>query len=88
MFIGKLSMPRQAEWNTPRGGTQQRFFFLELACVAEIEPATVAPMKSSTKISTVAGAHPVISRLYRGGHARAGKKPLPTSTKQQWKART
>ena len=50
-------MPRQAEWNTPHGGTQQWFFFLELACVAEIDPATVAPMKSSTKISTVAGAH-------------------------------
>jgi hypothetical protein len=31
MFIGKLSMPRQAEWNTPRGGTQQRFFFFEAA---------------------------------------------------------
>jgi hypothetical protein len=49
-------MPGRAEWNSPRGGTQQRFFFLELACVAEIEPTTVAAMKSSTKIFTVAGA--------------------------------
>ena len=49
-------MPGRAEWNTPRGGTQQRFFFFELACVAEIEPATVAAMKTSTKIFTVAGA--------------------------------
>jgi len=57
MFIGKLSMPRQAEWNTPRNATQKRFFFFELACLSEIEPPTVAPMKSSTKISTVAGAH-------------------------------
>ena len=46
----------RAEWNTPRGATQQRFFFFELACVAEIEPATVAAMKTSTKIFTVAGA--------------------------------
>src|SRR6266446_4865572 len=51
-----LSMPRRAEWNSPRSGTQQRFFFFELACVAEIEPATVAAMKTSTKIFTVAGA--------------------------------
>ena len=48
-------MPGRADWNSPRGGTQQRFFFLELACVAEIEPTTVAAMKSSTKIFTVAG---------------------------------
>jgi hypothetical protein len=45
-----------AEWNTPRGATQQRFFFFELACVAEIEPTTVAVMKTSTKIFTVTGA--------------------------------
>ena len=49
-------MPRRAEWNNPRGGTQQRLFLFELACVAEIEPATVAAMKTSTKIFTVAGA--------------------------------
>ena len=49
-------MPRRAKWNSPRSGTQQRFFFFELACVAEIEPTTVAAMKSSTKIFTVAGA--------------------------------
>ena len=49
-------MRRQAESNTPRGGTEQRFFFSELACVAEIEPTTVTAMKSSTKIFTVAGA--------------------------------
>src|SRR6266487_5850963 len=53
-----LSMPGRAEWHTPRSGTQQRFFFFELACVAEIEPTTVAAMKTSTKIFTVAGALP------------------------------
>src|SRR6478609_4483807 len=51
-----LSMPGWAEWNSPHSGNQQRFFFLELACVAEIEPATVAAMKTSTKIFAVAGA--------------------------------
>ena len=51
-----LSMPRRAEWNSARNATQQRFFFFELACVAEIEPTTVAAMKTSTKIFTVAGA--------------------------------
>jgi hypothetical protein len=49
-------MPARADWNTPRSATQQRFFFFELACVAEIDPATVAAMKSSTKIFAVAGA--------------------------------
>jgi hypothetical protein len=49
-------MPARADWNTPRSGTQQRFFFYELACVAEIDPATVAAMKTSTKIFAVAGA--------------------------------
>lgn len=53
--ISNLLMPRRAGWNSPRGGTQQRFFFFELACVAEIEPTTVAAMKTSTKIFTVAG---------------------------------
>ena len=57
MFIGKTIDAGRAEWNTPRNATQQRFFFFGLACLSEIEPATVAPMKSSTKISTVAGAH-------------------------------
>jgi len=57
MFIGKTIDAGRAEWNTPRNTTQQRFFFFELACLSEIEPPTVAPMKSSTKISTVAGAH-------------------------------
>ena len=51
-----LLMPGRAEWNSPRGGTQQRFFFFELACVAEIEATTVAAMKTSTKLFTVAGA--------------------------------
>ena len=51
-----LSMPGRAEWNSPRSGNQQRFFSFELACVAEIEPTTVAAMKTSTKIFTVAGA--------------------------------
>src|SRR5213595_2353644 len=57
MFIGKTIDAGRAEWNTPRNATQQRFFFFELACLSEIEPPTVAPMKRSTKISTVAGAH-------------------------------
>jgi len=51
-----LSMPRRAEWNTPRSRTQQRFFFFELACVAEIQPTTVAAMKTSTKLFAIAGA--------------------------------
>jgi hypothetical protein len=34
----------------------KKIFFFELACVAEIEPTTVAAMKTSTKIFTVAGA--------------------------------
>jgi hypothetical protein len=46
----------QRKWNSPRNANQQRFFFFELACVAEIEPPTVAAMKTSTKIFTVAGA--------------------------------
>jgi hypothetical protein len=45
-----------AEWNSPRSATQQRFFFFELACVAEIQPTTVAAMKSSTKLFAIAGA--------------------------------
>jgi hypothetical protein len=49
-------MPRRAEWNSPRSVTQQRFFFFELACVEEIEPNTVAAMKTSTKLFTAAGA--------------------------------
>jgi hypothetical protein len=49
-------MPRRADWNTPRGGTQQRFFFFELACVAEIEPTTVATMKNSMRLLTLSGA--------------------------------
>jgi hypothetical protein len=51
-----LAMPRWAEWNSPRNATQQRFFFFELACVTEIEPTTVAAMKTSTKVFTIAGA--------------------------------
>ena len=53
--ISYLLMPRRAEWNSPLSRTQQRFFFFELACVAEIEPTTVAAMKTSTKTFTVAG---------------------------------
>jgi hypothetical protein len=49
-------MPGRAEWNTPRSTTQQRFFFFELACVAEIEPTTVAAMKTSLKLFTLSGA--------------------------------
>ena len=48
--------PDGQKWNTLHGRTQQRFFFFELTCVAEIEPTTVAAMKTSTKIFTVAGA--------------------------------
>src|SRR2546430_17062673 len=51
-----LAMPRWAEWNSPRNATQQRVFFFELACLAKIEPTTVAAMKTSTKIFMVAGA--------------------------------
>jgi hypothetical protein len=56
MFIGNLSIPGRAEWNTPRSVTQQRFFFFELACVAKIEPTTVAAMNTSMKIFAVTGA--------------------------------
>jgi hypothetical protein len=56
MFIRNLDAQTGAEWNTPRTATQQRFFFFELACVAEIDPATVAAMKNLTKIFTVTGA--------------------------------
>jgi hypothetical protein len=48
-------MPARADWNTPRGSTQQRFFFFELACLVEIEPTTVAPM-NLTRIFTLVGA--------------------------------
>ena len=56
MTLAIYRWPERAEWNSPHSGTQQRFFFLELACVAEIEPTTVAAMKISMKIFTVAGA--------------------------------
>lgn len=52
MFIGNS----EADWNSPHTATQQRFFFLELACVTEIEPTTVAAMKNMTKLFTIAGA--------------------------------
>jgi hypothetical protein len=39
-----------------RYASQQRFFFSELACVAQIEPTTVAAMKNATKLFAVAGA--------------------------------
>jgi hypothetical protein len=54
LSVGRPSIRRK--WNSPHNATQQRFFFFELACVAEIEPTTVAAMKTSTKIFTVAGA--------------------------------
>jgi hypothetical protein len=50
-----LACPDGSEWNNPRRATQQRFFFFELPCVAEIQPTTVAAMKTSTKIFAVAG---------------------------------
>jgi hypothetical protein len=43
-----------ADWNTPRSTTQQRFFFFEWACIAEIHPTTVAAMKILMKIFTAA----------------------------------
>jgi hypothetical protein len=49
---GCLSRPGREEWNTPRSATEQRFFFFELACVAEIQPTTVAAMKNSLKLFT------------------------------------
>lgn len=49
-------MPRRAEWNSPHSASQQRFFFFELACVAEIEPTTVATMKNSMRLLTLSGA--------------------------------
>ena len=56
MTLAIYRCPERAEWNTPRGATQQRFFFFELACVAEIQPTTVAAMKDSLKIFARAGA--------------------------------
>ena len=63
-----LAMPRWAEWNSPRNATQQRLFFFELACLAKIEPTTVAAMKTSTKIFMVAGAllFPVVLGIVAG----------------------
>jgi len=49
-------MPKRAEWNSSRSAIQQRFFFFELACVAEIEPTTVAAMKNSLKLFTLSSA--------------------------------
>ena len=46
-------MPRQAKWNSPRDASQQRFFFFELACLAETEPTTVAAMKFSIRLVTL-----------------------------------
>src|SRR5262245_4625698 len=51
-----LAMPRSAEWNSSRSATQQRFFFCELACIAEIEPTTVTAMKNSLRLFTLSGA--------------------------------
>jgi hypothetical protein len=48
--------PGRAEWNTPRGTSQQRFFFFELACLAEIRPATVAAMKNLMKLFALSAA--------------------------------
>jgi hypothetical protein len=52
----ELSISGRAEWNSPHSASQQRFFFFELACVAEIQPTTVAAMKTSTKLFAIAGA--------------------------------
>src|SRR4030095_11243574 len=51
-----LWVASEAEWNSPHNATQHRFFFFEWACVAKIQPTTVAAMKTSMKMFTVAGA--------------------------------
>jgi hypothetical protein len=56
MILAMYRCPDGQKWNTLHGRTQQRFFFFELACLAEIEPTTVAAMKTPTKIFTAAGA--------------------------------
>src|SRR5215831_19810804 len=56
MFIRKLSVPGRAKWNTPHNATEQRFFSFELACLAEIQPTTVAAMKNSLRLFTLSGA--------------------------------
>ena len=53
---GAWRTPCRAEWNSPRSATQQRFFFCELACIAEIEPTTVTAMKNSLRLLTLSGA--------------------------------
>ena len=58
-----LWMPERAEWNTPRSASQQRFFFFELACVAEIEPTTVVAMKNLLKLFTLPSALLITSTL-------------------------
>jgi hypothetical protein len=53
--IGRVSISER-EWNSARNANQQRFFFFELACLAETEPTTVATMTTSIKVFAVAGA--------------------------------
>jgi len=67
-------MPKRAEWNTPHRATQQRFFFFELACVAEIEPTTVVAMKNSLKLVTLSGALLVTLALTIGAATPAQEK--------------
>jgi hypothetical protein len=55
MTLAMYRMPGRADWNSPHSATQQRFFFFELACLAEIEPTTLAPM-NLTRIFTLVGA--------------------------------
>ena len=59
--IYRCPFPR--EWNSPRDANQQRFFFFELACLAETEPTTVAAMKISTKLVTIFSAVLLIGAL-------------------------
>jgi hypothetical protein len=59
MFVDVHREPidtQRAKWNSPRNATQQRFFFFELACLAETQPTTVAAMKTSITIFTIASA--------------------------------
>jgi len=45
----------EREWNSSRNATQQRLFFFELACAAEIEPSTLAAMRNPMRLFSLAG---------------------------------
>jgi hypothetical protein len=48
-------MPGRAEWNSPRGGISNDFSFSNWLALRKSSQTTVAAMKTSTKIFTVAG---------------------------------